>query len=280
MIGGSLASSLHLQVYAFDRVKVETWWNFRGHISPFTRIFLIEDGEQEVTWNGQTHVCRPGFLYLIPPFVPVDYVCKGSCIQYYAIFTATVDDGNDLCSAFSFDYEQPADPLHDDLSQRLAETIPNFGLHTTDAYDPNFNLYIWQTHLEQLSASQVMVAQGVIRLLLAPFLASAQPQPQMLRFAKVLQFIDANLDKPISLDELAGQIKLDPTYFSDLFLKHFGIRPMEYLRRRRLDKAQALLITTNHTVAEIANLCGFADPNYFFRVFKQQFNATPSHFRR
>lgn len=280
MIGGSLASSLHLQVYAFDRVRVEAWWNFHGHISPFTRLFLIEDGEQEVSWGGQVRICRPGFLYLIPPFVPVDYVCKSWCLQHYAIFTATVEDGHDLCSAFSFDYEQPALPLHRELSRHLAGAIPNFGLRTADATDPNFNLYIWQTQLEQLNAAQALAAQGVIRLLLAPFLASARPQPQMLRFAKLLRFIDNNLDKRISLAEMAAQLRLDSTYFSDLFHGHFGIRPMEYLRRRRLDKAQALLATTDHTVAEIASLCGFDEPNYFFRVFKQQFKATPKSFRR
>lgn len=280
MIGGNLASSLHLQVYAFDRVKVESWWNFHGHISPFTRLFLIEDGDQEVRWGGRTRICRPGFLYLIPPFVPVDYVCRRWCLQHYAIFTATVEDGNDLCSAFSFDYEQPAQPLHHELSRHLMAEIPSFGLRTADATDPNFNLYIWQTQLEQLSASQALFAQGVVRLLLAPFLFSARPQPQMLRFSRLLRFLDANLERPISLAEMAAQLSLNPTYFSDLFHGHFGIRPMEYLRRRRLDKALVLLATTDHTVAEIASLCGFDEPNYFFRVFKQQFNTTPRSFRR
>jgi AraC-like DNA-binding protein len=279
MLDSGLASSLHLTVYAFDRIEVGPWWNYRRHVSPFTRLLVVEEGEEEVTIHSRTYVCKPGRLYLVPAWTPVDYVCRRSCLEYYAMFTAAFEGGNDLCAAFSFDWEQPAEPLHYELSRRLRACIPNFGLRTCDACDPNYNLYIWQTPLEHLSAGQVAMAQGVVRLLLAPFMSSAKPQRQRLRLTKVLPFIEANLDKPLSLAALAGQIPLDSTYFSDLFERSIGMRPVEYVRRRRLERARILLCTTDQTVNEIARLCGFDDAQYFSRVFRKEYGTTPGRMR-
>ena len=56
--------------------------------------------------------------------------------------------------------------------------------------------------------------------------------------------------------------------------------PMEYLKKVRLQKAAAMLLTTNANVTEVAFACGFNDSNYFSSVYHKEFGMSPSQFKR
>jgi transcriptional regulator GlxA family with amidase domain len=55
---------------------------------------------------------------------------------------------------------------------------------------------------------------------------------------------------------------------------------MEYLLRRRLDRAQDLLASSSDLIAQIASRCGFSDGNYFIRVYKKRFGISPAASRK
>ena len=71
----------------------------------------------------------------------------------------------------------------------------------------------------------------------------------------------------IALADLAKVVELNPTYFSDQFKRVVGVRPLDYLMRRRIERAQYLLLTSPASVKEIADAVGVPDPAYFSRVF-------------
>ena len=273
------SASLQFQIFATDRLQVGKWWSYQGHVSPFTRLFLIHDGQQQAFFNGETLIMRPGSVYLVPPFVPVDYSCKNQCEQHYFIFRAG-SGGEELAAAYSLPSRRPLRPLDLALGDELLQHFPSFALTNVDANDPRYNDQVWQGRNDSLTPQQRMVADGVLRLLLAPFLVEARPQPQMLRFSRVFEFIEVNLHRPLALADLAAAAELDPTYFSDLFRKHIGIRPMEYLLRRRLDRAQDLLGSSSDLIAQVASRCGFSDGNYFIRVYKKRFGISPAASRQ
>ena len=85
--------------------------------------------------------------------------------------------------------------------------------------------------------------------------------------------------QPITLADLARVVQLHPTYFSDQFKKVVGVRPLDYLMRRRMERAQYLLLTTRSSVKEIADSVGIPDPAYFSRVFTRLCRVTPSVYR-
>ncbi len=58
----------------------------------------------------------------------------------------------------------------------------------------------------------------------------------------------------------------------------FGVTPFVYLTRQRMNQAQRLLREHNRTVAEVANIVGYANPAQFAAAFKRQFGITPSEY--
>ncbi len=94
------------------------------------------------------------------------------------------------------------------------------------------------------------------------------------------RYLEENYDESISLDELAAEAGLSPSYLSRSFKQRFGLSFSEYLNRLRLDEARRLLRSSRKNVGEIAREVGFNDSNYFSRVFKQEEGIPPSRYRR
>ena len=79
---------------------------------------------------------------------------------------------------------------------------------------------------------------------------------------------------------LARTARISSANFSDLFLRMVNMRPLEYLRRGQIKRAQYLLRTTRLPVEEIAYLCCFNNAVTFFRAFKRITSTTPAQFRK
>jgi AraC family transcriptional regulator len=100
------------------------------------------------------------------------------------------------------------------------------------------------------------------------------------RLKKVLEFIDANLDKNISLSALAVAANMNLYYFATLFRKSMGMSPHQYLLSRRVERAKGLLRDRNRSVFDVSVQVGFDHPNNFARVFRRMAGVSPSEFRR
>lgn len=96
---------------------------------------------------------------------------------------------------------------------------------------------------------------------------------------RIVKFIKQNCAKPLTLDVLANEFYLSPGYLCRLFKQKVGINFIDYLNTVRIARAKHLLLTTNLRIYEVGNLCGYADLNYFTKVFKKATGVTPSYFR-
>jgi len=97
---------------------------------------------------------------------------------------------------------------------------------------------------------------------------------------RVLKFIDAQLQRDISLNEVAEAAFLSPNYLSQLLKKQTGMAFVEWLTVRRMERAQHLLSHGSDRIFEVANAVGFADEAYFTRRFRQRFGQSPSEYRK
>ena len=97
---------------------------------------------------------------------------------------------------------------------------------------------------------------------------------------KVLTYVDANLSGNLSLSTLAGLLKVTPSYLSALFHRETGRTLAEHITDSRMKAALQLLRSSRLQVQTIAQLCGFADPNYFARQFKRMHGMTPLAYRK
>ena len=97
---------------------------------------------------------------------------------------------------------------------------------------------------------------------------------------KAADYIKLNLSKPLSLVEVSGVIGITPNHLSHLFKKEAGVSISRYIMEQRCLRAQEMLLTTNLPVQDISGFVGYLDSNYFVKIFKSQYGATPTEYRR
>ena len=108
----------------------------------------------------------------------------------------------------------------------------------------------------------------------------AAPGLSRRRLLRVLAYIDANIGEPITLANLATAAGLSRMYFARQFRAATGVRPHEYVLRRRVERAQQLLTATSDALVDIALSVGFQTQAHFTTVFKKIVGNTPRQWRR
>jgi len=127
----------------------------------------------------------------------------------------------------------------------------------------------------------MLLSQGYFKIILAEFFKESKfKNNNIVKFLDVLNYIDYNIEKEISICELAGIMHFDATYFSNLFSQTFDIPPKQYILQKKISKAQALLLDESIPISTIAVKCGFADQMYFSRIFKKKVGLSPLAYRK
>jgi PAS domain S-box-containing protein len=98
--------------------------------------------------------------------------------------------------------------------------------------------------------------------------------------APVLTHISQHYAKTLTVSQLAGLVHRSVSQFERRFKALFGIGPMRYLTRVRLEQAARLLTETQDPIAIIALDCGFYDHSHFSKCFRKAYGQTPRAFRR
>jgi len=97
---------------------------------------------------------------------------------------------------------------------------------------------------------------------------------------KVADYVDTHLGRPIRNDELAALARLTPSHFGRVFRNTTGEPPHEYVIRRRVERAQGLMLTTESSLSDIAQDCGLADQSHLTRLFRRMVGESPRAWRR
>jgi AraC-like DNA-binding protein len=92
---------------------------------------------------------------------------------------------------------------------------------------------------------------------------------------ETITYIQENLTADLSLESLASKAGFSPVHYHNIFKASTGRTIREYVEEQRIKKAANLLITTDHTLSEIAYECGFSSQSYFSYAFKRKMNKTP-----
>jgi len=97
---------------------------------------------------------------------------------------------------------------------------------------------------------------------------------------RAVQYLHANLDRPLTVAEVARHVGLGVTHFSQTFKAVTGTTPHRYLRRARLERGSDMLRMTSLSVGEVAAAVGFAGQSHFCTAFSRELGSSPARYRR
>ncbi len=113
---------------------------------------------------------------------------------------------------------------------------------------------------------------------LAEFVRNGESDSQQ-KVERSINFMVANINRPLQVSTLAAQANVSPSHFFALFKQMTGRPPMDYFTKLRMSHACRLLDSTSASVKEVAAALGYNDPFYFSRVFKSVLAVAPVHYR-
>jgi AraC-like DNA-binding protein len=100
------------------------------------------------------------------------------------------------------------------------------------------------------------------------------------RLKRAIDYVEAHLAEPLSLADVASATGLTRMHFAAQFRAATGLRPHEYMLRRRIERAQEFLLRDKTSVVDIALSVGFQNQSHFTTVFKRFVGQPPQAWRR
>ncbi|NII81805.1 MULTISPECIES: helix-turn-helix domain-containing protein [unclassified Pedobacter] len=271
-----------------DYVKLTAKWNYLNVISPYFRIYYIDDGSGEVSDQSGSLKLEPGYLYIIPSFTLCNLHCNGYLSQYFVQFFEESVDGTSLFARNRNVSKIKATQMDIDLFKRLLEINPGRGINRSDdpkIYEKNIFYKEYQELNNMQGLSSYLETQGILLQLMGRLL-----QPHLYRKhedrhapAKIIEtvgYILVNLQQELSVSSLASRVNQHPDYFSRLFKTFTGQRPVTYILEKRIERAQYLLATSRLAYSDIATQTGFDNLSYFSKSFKKLTGMSPSAYKK
>jgi two-component system response regulator YesN len=171
-------------------------------------------------------------------------------------------------------------------------SLPNMQQYLFDLYEiiiDKFNLYLKiQLNAEKLNLNQLRMQENItdvkdyaldILSRIFGLLLNEEEAPNDYLLQGIKDYIYEHLSEDISLQEVADKMFFSTVYFSRFFKKQTGETFSNYLLRIRMEHAVKLL-QKNKKVTEISEACGYHDPGYFSRIFKEYYKYTPKDYAR
>ena len=132
-----------------------------------------------------------------------------------------------------------------------------------------------------------MVCQDLTEVLLVRIVRMASvslrltaPPAESKECATAKRYIDENYSESITLDKLAEIAHVNKYYLSHSFKNEYNFSPIDYLMKRRITEAKALLTSTDFSLTQIAEQIGFGSLPYFSKCFRKVEGTSPNEYRK
>jgi AraC-like DNA-binding protein len=129
-----------------------------------------------------------------------------------------------------------------------------------------------------LDALAIKLTHQIVRCLLG-IVAQAPVAAHRMDINNAVEFFHRNIDRAVTVSELARAAHLSVSHFSRLFQQDLGLRPKPYMLKARLSYAKSLLLQGTHNITQVALASGFANSAHFTSAFRRSIGTTPSAYR-
>ena len=241
-------------------------WHSVPHTHKYTELFYIVSGKGQFLIQEQVFSVDVNDLVIINPNVshtedslnaqPLEYIVLG--IDGVELATSANSNGQ-FCILDHFESVE--------ISSCLRNILREMEQKNTGYED------ICQAYMEIL----------IIRLMRNTTLA-VQTEPAGTsgnrQCAAVRRYIDLHFKEPLTLDQLAEEAHMNKYYLSHSFKREYGVSPINYLISRRINESKYLLVETDLSMSQIAQLLSFSSLSYFSQSFRKTQGVSPMEFRQ
>lgn len=222
-------------------------------------LLLMDTGELQVRFNGQTFVARARDIVFIDCKQPHAYRALTSLSFRYFHFEGSSSQA-----------------FYEVLTERYG-----YLMHPTKqiSIESAMNTLVGLAYDGQLNEYKISAQIHIVLSELAAQSASAY-NPQDTVIAQAISYLEQHFTENLTVEELAAVVNLSPFYFSRLFHRFTNMSPHAYQVHLRVTLARQLLASTGQGVERIGESCGFNSPQHFIRCFKQHVGCTPREYRQ
>jgi AraC-like DNA-binding protein len=242
-------------------------------------------GRGRVIINGRPFACEHGDYFFLPWNHRVEYFADRASPFHLAGIHIIPD--HDFRHAV--EYAVPHVPTHPlfNCPWRKDRRLPGLeGVHHRHVAEDS-PLYLLSESIVHLflrgvrNEAQIrLLAQALVLELIRTFGPNEPGRVPPPALRKALAHTDANLARPLSVAELARQAERSTSGITGLFRAYCGTSPVQWVNRRRVERARELLATSGLPVGEIGAAVGIEDPFYFSRLFKKLTGQSPRAYRK
>lgn len=276
--------SMNLMLLNVGRAQHNADWNWKDVSSPFIRIYYVLEGEATIHLAEHNIRLLPRHLYFIPAYTIHSYECHGLFVHYYLHVYEGFKNEMNLQEVYELPIEVEGSEVAAQLFEHLCNRLPEARLPHSDpnSYDTSAQTSDYVQRYRDMALWEKMELRGAMLMIMSHFIRQAKPRvwTQDERMKRVLEYVHSHISDSINIEQLADVACITKPYFIRLFKHEFGFPPVQYINRKKVERAQLLLFTTDKAVKEVAFILGFSDQNYFIRLFHKLTGITPQEYRR
>lgn len=200
-----------------------------------------------ITKKPQTHICPAGLIDVALPILHRDKILG------YILFGAmksgeNFEDVEEYISSLELDTNQ-MEEYFNELQEYKKDKIKSIS-----------------------SIAEMLIKYILLENLLKPYYGDKN--------ASVLEYIEKNIDKPLSIQSISKNANISKSVLYKYFHDTFDCTVSEYINKLRIEKSKELLTTSDYSIEQISQLCGFSSVSYYGRTFKKLIDKTPFKYRK
>lgn len=274
---------VNISVLNIGYAKTIHRWGGTDISSPFARLYYVRSGRAKLHFPDCDVDLQPGYMYLVPSFMPHSYVCEPGFEFYYMFVYERYGDQTSFFDIYTFPYMVKGNEASELLFANFCHLYPQLNLPYSSAEDFNAHPAYrdYARRYMRMERYEKMQLQGFVWIVASYFMKHSQKRAQNTdaRVLKVCQYIKQNIHTSITLEQMADVACVTKSYIGKLFNETLGISPLQYVIKCKIQYAQSILLTTDIPVKKIAAKIGIEDVSYFIRLFKKNIGFTPQDYR-
>ena len=228
------------------------------------QLLFATKGEGRLIMQGKTHVLKGGMVFFLPKNIPHEYYPVDSeWDTHWVVIDGTAVDN--LVESLGM-----AEGIVVEISN-ISELIAKFNKIRAVLDNDRF----YGSYLASAYAYEYLIE--VFRFIKRNEHHASTSNSSV---DAAIVYIEQNYQNNIRLEDLCDAAGVSKQHLCRLFKSTLQMRPMEYVTKVRIQHAKSLLITTNHSIKEIAEMVGFSDNSYFAMLFSRHEFMSPIEYRR